>query len=76
MKILRYVLAFLAGALVTGFVVAGFEALGHAVYPPQEGPDPANLEQIEAAVAIVAVLAGTSLAVLAGRRRDRAAAGA
>ena len=60
MKILRYALAFLAGAMVAGFVVAGFEALGHAVHPPT--------------VAIVAVLAGTSLAVLAGRRRDRAAA--
>ncbi len=62
MKILRYLLAFLAGAIVAGFVVAGFEALGHAVYPPPAGLDPGNLEQVKAAVA--SMPAGAFLFVL------------
>ena len=55
MKILRYVLAYLAGALVAGFVVAGIEALGHAVYPPPAGLDPSDLEQLKAMVATLPV---------------------
>ncbi|GAB2652789.1 hypothetical protein [Arenimonas aestuarii] len=55
MRILRYVLAFLAGAIVAGFVVAGLEALGHAVYPPPVGIDPGDIEQIKAAVAAMPV---------------------
>ena len=62
MKILRYVLAFLAGALVLAAVVANLAMIPHPLW--------------FAAVAIVAVLASISLAVLAGRRRDRAATGA
>lgn len=78
MEILRYVPDFLAGAFVAGFVVTGLEALGHAVYPPPEGLDPGNREQIKAAVAAMPVgaLLFVLLAWVAGQRRDRAAAGA
>lgn len=55
MRILRYVLAFLAGALVAGFVVAGIEGLGHAVYPPPAGLDPSDMEQLKAMVATLPI---------------------
>ena len=57
----RGVMAAIVGALVLAAVVANLAMIPHPLW--------------FAAVAIVAVLASTSLAVLAGRRRDRAAAG-
>ncbi|KFL35692.1 hypothetical protein [Arenimonas donghaensis] len=55
MKALRYLIALFAGALVAGFVVAGIESLGHAVYPPPAGLDPGDMEQLKALVATLPV---------------------
>lgn len=78
----RSLLAVVAGLVVAMIVIAGVEAVGHAVFPPPTGLDPTRaadqaqfmeLLPLEAKLAVVLAwflgsLAGTSVAIAIARR--------
>lgn len=79
---LRTVLAIVAGIVVAGLVIGVIEAIGHAIFPPPDGFDPARAADqarmmaalpMEAKIAVVVAwflgaLAGAATAIALARR--------